>query len=94
MAPERILIDLFIDQCLANPRAASITENWRVEPKIIRKILIGHFREMGIFFVEASHAQVVTKSVLLQLKNSAEINLLVKKAQKDEDFKKNSRHAV
>lgn len=93
MKSEAHTIEDFVLRRLSNPRVIAVVENWRVEPEIVSSVLINHFREIGIYFVERGHEEMMMKNIIHHLKHSPELIKEVRKAQDDEIAKKRTRHS-
>ena len=83
----------YISTCFSNPRVQSIITNWRVDTQLIQDIIVKHLREAGITIVKGEQRNSVLETTIYILKNSKEINQLVKNAESEENAKRYSRHA-
>lgn len=91
MLTEPLPIEIFVATRFTEKSVTNIIENWRVEPDHLQKMLVGYFREMGIFAVMPS-MEAELKDVLLQwLQNAPDIYQIVKKAEMQELVRRQSR---
>lgn len=57
-----------------------ITDEWPIEPADISKVVVEHFRVMGIYFVEPmAGSELIEQNVLRVLKNSPELHEMIRK---------------
>ncbi len=92
MRADRVPIMHFIEERYATRPVQRIVETWRVEPKQIIERLTEHFREMGIFAVDAHNERLVLLSMLHTLRHSPEILRLVQNARREEQKSQKIRH--
>lgn len=90
---ENVPIDVFLSLCMTNQKVTSMTAGWRIENSRIEKMLLQHFREMGVFLVAPLQQKIIMEAVIRQLKTSPEIRNEVRKAEQSEAMKRQSRHA-
>lgn len=51
-----------------------ITDSWNMEREEVISVVVSHFRELGIFFVDPmGHAKLVYDNIHFQLKHSPEL---------------------
>ncbi len=86
-------IETIIEKAFSKREVQSLTASWRVEPVEIIKILVSHFREMGIFFVTKDQEEIINKNVMLHLKNSPEIMAKIAQARRAEDQRRTHRNS-
>ena len=91
MLTEPLPIEIFVATRFSEKAITNITENWRVEPDQLRKMLVNYFREMGIFAVLPTMEAELKDTLLLWLQNSPEIYQMVKKAEMQELVRRQSR---
>lgn len=83
----------YIARCFSNPRVQDIIMDWRVDTQLIQDIIVKHLREAGITMVKGGQQNSILDTTIYILKNSKEINKLVKNAESEENAKRYSRHA-
>ncbi len=91
MLTEPLPIEIFVATRFSEKAITNITENWRVEPDQLQKMLVNYFREMGIFAVLPTMEAELKDTLLLWLQNSPEIYQMVKKAEMQELVRRQSR---
>ncbi|MCX6131182.1 MAG: hypothetical protein NTX25_19255 [Proteobacteria bacterium] len=91
MLTEPLPIEIFVTTQFTEKAITSITENWRVEPEQLQKMIVGYFREMGIFEVLPTMEVQLRQVLVSWLVNSPEIYSLVKKAEAQELMRRQSR---
>lgn len=92
MAADRVPIMHFLEERYSTRPVQRIVESWRVEPKQVIERLGEHFREMGIFAVDAHNERLVLLSMLHTLRHSPEILRLVLSARREEQRTQKNRH--
>ncbi len=93
MLTEPLPIELFVITRFSDKSVTSITENWRVESVQLQKIIVNYFKEMGIFSVLPPMEAELKETIIYWLKNSPEIFQLVRKADLQEQLRRQSRRA-
>lgn len=91
MLTEPLPIEIFVATRFTEKSITNITENWRVEPEQLQKMIVSYFREMGIFAVLPTMEAELKETLLHWLQNSPEIYQLVKKAEMQEMVRRQSR---
>ncbi len=81
-------IETVIEKAFEKREVQNLTASWRVEPIEILRIVIAHFREMGIYFVSKDQEDIIFKNVLHHLKNSTEIMAKIAQARRAEDLRR------
>ncbi|WP_141736008.1 hypothetical protein [Oligoflexus tunisiensis] len=91
MLTEPLPIEIFVATRFTEKTITNITENWRVEPEQLQKMIVSYFREMGIFAVLPSMEAELKETLMVWLQNSPDIYQLVKKAEMQEMVRRQSR---
>lgn len=91
MLTEPLPIELFVTTRFSDKSVISITENWRVEPSQLQKLIVGYFKEMGIFSVMPQMEHELKETIVSWLQNSPEVYQLVRKADLQEQLRRQSR---
>ena len=93
---QRVSIDEFIKQIVTEDRETTkITDSWNIEREEVVSIIIAHFKELGIFYVDPmKHAKIIYKNIHFQLKNSPDLMARIKKINEEIERAKarHSRH--
>ena len=78
---QRMSIEQFIKIIVTEDKeVAKITDSWNIERDEVISIIINHFKELGIFFVEPmGHAELIYENIVFQLKQSP---VLIERRQK------------
>ncbi len=93
MLTEPLPIEIFVTMRFEERRIARMIENWPIESKTLVKIVIGHFKEMGLYTVSGDTELQVFENIISLLRSSPQIAELVHKAQAAEAARRQSRHA-
>ena len=91
MLTESLPIEIFVTLRFAEKAILNITENWRIDAEKLHSIIVGYFREMGIFEVQPKMEAELTQILKVWLQNSPEIYGLVKKAEAQDLLRRQSR---
>lgn len=91
MLTEPLPIELFVITRFSDKSVTNITENWRVEPAQLQKLIVGYFKEMGIFSVMPQMENELKETIVSWLQNSPEVYQLVRKADLQEQLRRQSR---
>lgn len=93
MLTEPLPIEIFVTMRFEERRVARMIENWPIETKTLMRIVIGHFREMGLYTVSSETEMQVIENIIMLLKTSPQIAELVHKAQAAEAARRQNRHS-
>ena len=93
MSYESIPIEVFVSQNYNSKSVHILVENWRIEPEIVIKNVIEHFRQLGIFAVKFSQRKFMQEAMLTYMRSSPEISRMVIKSDQDEAKRARTRHA-
>lgn len=72
---QRVSIEDFVRAIVMDDRETTkITDSWNMERDEVISVLVGHFQELGIFFVDPmGHAALIYDNIHLQLRHSPEL---------------------
>ena len=77
----RITIEDLVDVALTQRRARRIIDEWPIEIADIKKVIIQHFRVMGINTVDSLKiGKLLQENVIFVLRNSQEIHKMINEA--------------
>ncbi|MFY7927524.1 MAG: hypothetical protein ACOVS5_01525 [Oligoflexus sp.] len=93
MLTEPLPIEIFVQTRFAEKAVVTIIENWRVESDDLQKIIIGYFKEMGVFSVLPQMEAELKLALLAWLETSPEIYQIVRKAEMQEQLRRQSRRS-
>ena len=93
MLTEPLPIEIFVATRFSDKAITNVTENWRVEAEHLQKVIVGYFKEMGIFSVPPLMEAELKSSLIFWLQNSPEIYQMVRKADMQEQMRRQSRRA-
>ena len=83
MQVDWIPIEYFVTETYRSPAVQKLVDTWNVEPEVVVNIVIGYFREMGIYKVSYVNQRFVIDSMRQYLLVSPEIRSLIKKARRE-----------
>ena len=72
---QRISIEDFVKAIVMEDRETTkITDSWNMERDEVIGVIVGHFKELGIFFVDPmGHAKLIYDNIHFQLRHSPEL---------------------
>jgi hypothetical protein len=76
----RTRIEDFVDLVMRERSARTIIDQWPLEPKDIVKVVVDHFRVLGIYSVEPmASARLIEERVVQVLNTSPELQELIRR---------------
>ncbi len=91
MLTEPLPIEIFVTTRFTEKNVIAITENWRIESEELQKMIVNYFREMGIYSVLPAMEVELKASLLYFLQNSPDIYKIVKKAEAQEELRRQTK---
>tara|TARA_B100000902_G_C26630251_1_gene584128 strand:- start:5 stop:295 length:291 start_codon:yes stop_codon:yes gene_type:complete len=91
MLTEALPIDIFVSVRFAERPIQKIIDEWRIEAGDIQKIIVTHFKEMGIYQVEPRLEASTMEFILFLLENSPEIVRMIEEMRQQEKKRQISR---
>lgn len=91
MLTEPLPIEIFVTTRFTEKSVISITENWRIESEELQKMIVNYFREMGIYSVMPRMEAELKTALLAFLHNSPDIYKIVKKAEAQEELRRQTK---
>lgn len=91
MLTEPLPIEIFVATRFTEKSVVNITENWRIESEELQKMIVNYFREMGIFSVLPTMEAELKVSLLQFLQSSPEIFKIVRKAEAQEELRRQTK---
>jgi len=89
MQIEKRPIDLFVSKIFNDKQIQNIVENWPIDQNLLKKMLVRHFRHLGILMVKPSNEKLILQNILHYLRFSKEIHLIIEKT--NEKLKKRNK---
>lgn len=93
MLTEPLPIEIFVATRFEERRISKLIELWPVESSVLIKIVIAHFKEMGLYSVNGDLEKQIYETILVFLKSSPAIAEVLYKAQMAEAARRQSRHS-
>ncbi len=91
MLVEAMPIELYVAQRFNEKQTTTIIEDWRIEAEVLEKLIVGYFKEMGIYSVTPNLERQIRQAIPYLLQNSPEIYSRVRKAQAAEALRRQNR---
>ncbi|MGE0172753.1 MAG: hypothetical protein AB7T49_08210 [Oligoflexales bacterium] len=92
MLTEPLPLDVFVTTRFEDKTIIQIFENWNVEVTFLQKIVITHFKELGIFHIRPDLEDFAKDTIKFVLQWSPEIKAAVRKAEIEEEKRRQTRH--
>lgn len=93
MLTESLPIEIYVGYRFKDKSIVNLIENWRIEPEVLEKIIVGYFREMGIFTVTPLLDGSIRDSITHLLQHSPEIFSKVRQAEAQEARRRQNKRA-
>jgi hypothetical protein len=92
MLTEPLPLEVFISTRFEDKTIVQMFENWNVDVPFLQKVVIAHFRELGIFHIRPDLEDFAKETIKYVLQWSPEIKAAVKKAEIEEQQRRQTRH--
>jgi hypothetical protein len=93
MLTESLPLEVFISTRFEDKSIVQMIENWHVEGSFLQRVVIAHFKEMGIYHITPDLEEFVKDTMKHVLRWSPEIRAAVKKAEAEETARRQNRHS-